>query len=173
MEGRRYYTFRKSERRLAALTGAAVRFVALDTRSLDVDQLEWLRKQLAESGSAWKICFFHHPLYTSGRYRTSSRVLRLVLEPILVAGDVDVVLTGHEHFYERLQPQHGIAYFISGGAGSLRRGDIRPSDVNARGFDRDYHFLLMEISGDSLYFQAISRTGETVDAGVLTRRKDS
>ncbi len=171
MGGRRYYTFRQSERRPAALTGAAARFFALDSRSLDADQLTWLREQLASSGSAWKICFLHHPLYTSGRYRWAARSLRLALEPILVSGGVDVVLSGHEHFYERLLPQQGIAYFISGGAGSLRRGDIRPSNVDARGFDRDYHFMLMEISGDRLYFQAISRTGETVDAGVITRQK--
>src|SRR5678815_3627296 len=94
----------------------------------------------------------HHPLYTSGRYRAGARALRSAVEPILVDGDVDVVLSGHEHFYERVTPQHGISYFISGGAGSLRVGDIRPSGLTAKGFDRDYHFLMMEISGDELYF---------------------
>jgi Calcineurin-like phosphoesterase len=169
MGGQRYYTFRESEKRLAGLAGAGVRFFVLDTRSLDVGQRDWLRKELAASGTAWKICFMHHPLYTSGRYRASARALRLALEPTLVAGDVDVVLAGHEHFYERLIPQRGISYFISGGAGSLRRGDIQPSTVKAKGFDRDYHFMLMEVSGNELYFQAISRVGETVDAGVISR----
>jgi len=169
MGGRRYYTFRRSERRLAGLAGAGVRFFALDSRSLDPDQIAWLREELAQSGSAWKIVFFHHPLYTSGRYRGGARALRLPLEPVLVEGDVDVVLSGHEHFYERLQPQHGISYFISGAAGSLRRGDLRPSTIHARGFDRDYHFMLMEVAGDELYFQAVSRTGDTVDAGVISR----
>ena len=169
MGGRRYYTFRRNERRLGGLVGAGARFFALDSRSLDPDQLAWLREQLAESGTAWKICFFHHPIYTSGRYRGGARSLRLALEPVLVEGDVDVVLAGHEHFYERLQPQRGISYFTSGGAGSLRRGDIQPSTVNAKGFDQDYHFLLMEVSGNELYFQAISRTGDTVDAGVISR----
>lgn len=169
MGGRRYYTFRKSERRLAGLTGAGVRFFALDSRSFDAEQLAWLRDELAESGTAWKVCFFHHPLYTSGRYRTGARAVRLAIEPLLVAGDVDVVLSGHEHFYERVEPQHGISYFVSGAAGSLRRGDIRPSGLTAKGFDTDYHFMLMEITGADLFFQAISRTGETVDAGVITR----
>jgi hypothetical protein len=169
MDGRRYYTFRRNERRLEGLAGSGVRFFALDSRSFDPEQLAWLRRELAQSGTTWKICYFHHPLYTSGRYPIGARVLRLALEPILVEGDVDVVLTGHEHFYERLQPQRGISYFISGGAGSLRRGDIRPSPLTARGFDTDYHFMLMEVSGDTLYFQAISRTGETVDAGEITR----
>jgi hypothetical protein len=170
MEGRRYYTFRKNERTLQGLVGAGVRFFVLDSRALDPAQLVWLEKQLHESGTDWKICYFHHPIYTSGRYTTGARVLRLALEPILLAGDVDVVLSGHEHFYERMHPQHGITYFISGGAGSLRKGDIRrDSPLLARGFDTDFHFVLMEISGDTLYFQAISRTGEPIDAGSITR----
>jgi Calcineurin-like phosphoesterase len=169
MDAKRYYTFRKAERRLTGLTGGGARFFVLDSRSFDPQQLAWLREQLAESGTAWKICYFHHPIYTSGRYRTGARALRVALEPILVGGDVDLVLSGHEHVYERIKPQHGIVYFTSGGAGSLRKGDLRRSSLTARGFDQDYHFMLMEISGDELFFQAISRTGETIDAGVITR----
>jgi hypothetical protein len=170
MGGRRYYTFRKSERRLEALTGAAARFFALDTRTLDSEQLEWLREELADSGSQWKIAYFHHPIYTSGRYRSLARALRFALEPILVSGGVDVALAGHEHVYERIHPQHGIAHFVSGAAGALRPADVRPTAITARAFDRDNHFLLMEIAGDELFFQAISREGETVDAGVIPNR---
>ena len=169
MNGRRYFTFRKSERRLGGLAGAGVRFFVLDSRSLDPEQLAWFREQLKESGSNWKFAYFHHPIYTSGRYRGGARALRLALEPILVEGDVDVVLSGHEHLYERIVPQHGISYFVSGAAGSLRRGDMRPTPITARGFDEDYHFMLMEISGSELFFQAITRTGKTIDAGVITR----
>ena len=169
MEGRRYYTFRRNERRLGGLAGAGVRFFVLDSRGFDPQQLSWLQSELASSETAWKICYFHHPIYTSGRYTSAARALRLALEPIFVGGDVDVVLSGHEHFYERVKPQHGITYFISGGAGSLRKGDINPSPLTARGFDTDYHFMMMEVSGDTLYFQAISRTGETVDAGAIVK----
>jgi Calcineurin-like phosphoesterase len=169
MGGRRFHTFRKAEPSLAPLAGKGARFFVLDSRSFDREQLEWLESELGSSGSAWKICYFHHPLYTSGRYQAGAVTLRRALEPVLIAGDVDVVLSGHEHFYERIHPQHGIAYFISGAGGALRVGDIRPSNLTAAGFDRDNHFMLMEISGDELYFQAISRTGETVDAGVIEK----
>jgi len=169
MGGTRYHTFRKSERRIEALTGAAVRFFALDSRSLDPKQLQWLRSELAASGSNWKIAYLHHPLYTSGRYQSSARALRIAVEPILTAGGVQVVFAGHEHFYERTHPQNGIVYFVSGAAGSLRRGDIHRSPLTAKGFDDDYHFMLVEISGEELHFQAISRTGGTVDAGIITR----
>jgi Calcineurin-like phosphoesterase len=171
MGGRRFHTFRKGELSLTPLDGNGVRFFVLDSRSIDRTQLDWLASELASSGSAWKICYFHHPLYTSGRYRAGAVTLRHALEPVLIAGDVDVVLSGHEHFYERIEPQHGITYFISGAGGALRAGDIRPSNLTAAGFDRDNHFMLMEISGDELYFQAISRTGETVDAGVIEKDK--
>lgn len=170
MGGQRYYTFRRSETRLAGLVGAGVRFFVLDTRSLDPDQMRWLEKELAGSQTAWKICYMHHPLYTSGRYTYGARTLRLALEPLLVKSDVDVVLSGHEHFYERLKPQHGIAYFISGAGGALRKGDIRRSGLTAAGYDDDCHFMLMEVSGEELYFQAIARNGKTVDAGVIVKQ---
>jgi hypothetical protein len=171
MEGQRYYSFRRSEISVAGIAGAGVRFYALDSRSLDSEQLAWLEKGLEDSGSRWKIVFFHHPIYTSGRYASGARSLRAALEPILVAGDADIVLAGHEHFYERLEPQRGILYFISGAAGSLRPGDIRPTGLTAKGFDTDYSFMLMEATGDEVYFQAIAKSGQTIDAGVITKGK--
>lgn len=169
MDGQRYYSYRRSDQPLGPL-GGGVRFFALDSRSFDPEQLQWFRTSLAETGSRWKIVYFHHPIYTSGRYQTAARTLRNVLEPYLVEGDVDVVISGHEHFYERILPQRGIAYFITGAAGSLRPNDIRATGLTARGFDTDYSFMLMEVSGDELFFQAISRTGQTVDAGVVRKR---
>jgi len=170
MGGKPYYTFRKSETRLAGLAGAGVRFFVLDSRSFDPAQRAWLDAELADSGTAWKICYMHHPLYTSGRYRAGARALRVAMEPVLVTRDVDVVFSGHEHFYERIHPQHGISYFISGSGGALRYRDIRPSTLTAAGFDLDCHFMLIEVSGDELYFQAVSRDGKTVDAGVIARQ---
>ena len=169
MNGNRYYTFSKTEGPLGPVAARTVRFFAIDTVTLDVDQLAWLRRELGRSDDDWEICFFHHPMYTSGRYSLGSARLRAVLEPILVQYGADVALAGHEHFYERLIPQRGILHFISGGGGALRVNDIRPSRLTAAGFDTDTHFVLMEISGDDLYFQAISRTGQTVDAGHVKR----
>ena len=37
------------------------------------------------------------------------------------------------------------------------------------GFDADYHFMLFEVTRDQLFFQAISRTGHSVDAGSIKR----
>ena len=90
-----------------------------------------------------------------------------MLEPIFVRHHINVVLSGHEHIYQRSELQKGVLYFVSGGGGSLRVGDGSPAPFIARTYDTDYHFMLIEIDGDDLYFQAISRSGETIDAGTL------
>ena len=169
MNGNRYYTFSRDEGPLGPVAARSVRFFAIDTVTLDPDQLSWLRRELGKSDDDWEICFFHHPLYTSGRYSLAAGRLRTVLEPILVRYGADIALAGHEHFYERMIPQHGILHFTSGAGGALRVGDIRPSRLTAAGFDADTHFMLMEISGNDLYFQAIGRTGQTIDAGHVKR----
>src|SRR5262249_51946956 len=163
MDGKRYYTFSPKK---------DSRFFALDSNYMDKQQLDWVEKELRNSKDAWKICFFHHPLYSTGATHGPAVELRRVLEPLLIRYGVSVVFGGHEHFYERMKPQKGIYYFISGAAGQLRRGDIQPGDIQARGFDQDNHFMLVEINGDKLYFQAISRMGKTVDSGVIERRKE-
>jgi hypothetical protein len=79
------------------------------------------------------------------------------------------VFSGHEHIYQRSTLLDGVQYFVSGGAGSLRPGDGVPTSYIARTYSGDYHFMLVEIEGDYLHFQAISRTGRTIDAGTLSR----
>jgi len=171
MNGNRYYWFKKTEGPLGPIAQRTVRFFAIDTVNLDNEQMAWLRRYMGESDSDWEICFYHHPLYTSGRYRFSAIRMRRVLEPILVQYGADLALSGHEHFYERVVPQKGVVYFTSGAGGALRVNDIRPSSLTVKGFDTDTHFMLMEIAGDELYFQAISRKGQTIDSGRFKRRE--
>lgn len=169
--GHRYYTFKPRAPLVGALTGTDVRFFMLDTENMDGAQRDWLERELAGSDAAWKIAVCHRPLYTSGRYALPANRFRSLLEAALVRHGVTAVFSGHEHFYERTHPQQGITYFISGGAGSLRKGDIRRTELTAAGFDEDYHFMLVEIAGDEMFFQAITRTGATVDSGKVQRRK--
>ena len=161
MEGRKYYSFRPK---------LNVRFFAIDSNYVDTKQLEWLDKELAASGSDWKIAFFHHPLYSSGGRHGSDAALRDQLEPLFLKYSVDVVLSGHDHFYERIKPQKGIYYFVVGGSAKLRSGDIGTTGLTAKGFDTGYSFMAVEIAGEDFHFQTISDKGATVDAGVLKRR---
>jgi predicted phosphodiesterase len=161
MNGERYYSFKPNN--------SSVRFFALDSNYMDDKQLKWLEDQLTASGSDWKICFFHHPPYSSGEAHGSDLTLREHLEPLFVKYGVNVVFTGHEHFYERIKPQKGIAYFIAGSSAKLREGNIAPSDLEAKGFDQGYTFMLVELAGDDLYYQTLSEKGVTIDSGSVHR----
>jgi hypothetical protein len=168
MNGNRYYTFTPPAPMLARMR-TSVRFFALDSMNLDGDQMQWLDRELARSTAEWNVALMHYPMYSSGRYGLQARRQRFSLESRFIDGGIDVAFSGHEHFYQRTTLQNGILYFITGGAGSLRAGDARPSPQVARSYDADYSFLLVEISDSGLAFQAINREGRTVDAGSLRR----
>jgi predicted phosphodiesterase len=169
MKGERYYTFQPPANLLARLTDD-VQVFAFDSTNFDAEQRSWAERELAKSKARWKIALLHHPLYTPGRYQAQSGRMRRRIEPILVAGGVDVAFSGHEHLYARMTLQRGVQYVISGAAGSLRQGDARARTYVARSFDDDFHFVLVEIDGDELYLQAISRQGRTIDAAVLEEK---
>ncbi len=173
MGGQRYYTFQRKAGPLPPLVGDRVQFFALDSVTLDDDQLSWFDRQLSESKAEWKIVFFHHPLYSSGRYELSSAARRATLEGVLIEHQVDAVFAGHEHLYERMSPQSGVMYFVVGASGAVRVGDLRPSSYQAAGYDRDLSFLLVEILGDTMYFRAVNRVGQTIDRGKIVKTKSS
>ena len=165
MEGKLYYTMKPMP---------DIRFFFLESTYPVPEQIQWVDNELKNSGSDWKIAVFHHPLYSSGERHGSDLRLREVLEPLFLKYNVSVVLNGHDHFYERLKPQKGIQYFVVGSGGQLRRGNIdRRSGLTEKGFDSDLAFMVAEIVGDQMYFNAISRTGEIVDSGIINRRKRS
>jgi hypothetical protein len=163
MNGERYYTFKPK---------GNIRIFALDSNYVDKAQLDWFEKELSASGSDWKIVFFHHPVYSSGGKHGSDEQLRAQLEPLFLKYGVDAVFQGHEHFYERIKPQKGIYYFISGGAAKLREGNIQKSDLTAKAFDTGYHFMLIELTKDKLNFQTITDQGKVIDSGSLPRFSD-
>ena len=164
MDGKLYYTFKGSKQ--------SVRFFALESTYMDPEQVAWVEKELKASDSEWKIPYFHHPPYSSGDRHGSDARLREVLEPLFLKYNVSVVFTGHDHFYERTKPQNGIVYFVVGSGGQLRKGNIDASSgITAKGNDTDQAFLAVEINGDEMAFNAVSRKGLVFDAGVITRRK--
>ena len=165
MDGKRYYTFKPDGNQ-------SVRFFALESSYLQPEQVAWFEQELKASNSDWKIPYFHHPPYSSGERHGSDPQIRTALEPLFLKYNVSVVLTGHDHFYERTKPQKGIVYFVVGAGGQLRKGNIDTrTGLTAAGNDRDQSFMIAEINGDEMWFNAISRQGQVFDSGSFTRRK--
>jgi hypothetical protein len=163
MNDRDYYTFELGNARFAVLNS---------NHPSDPLQAKWLNTVYTDSGSKWRIAYFHHPLYSSGQHASESRdVIRPAMEPMLVRNAINVVFSGHEHEYERVAPQKGIRYFVSGGGGrSLYK--VKPSSFDEVAVS-EHHFMVIEIAGDRLFFQAITPQQNVLDCGVLFRTTDA
>ena len=161
MGGERYHTFRKKD----------VAFFALDSNYMDPKQLNWLQTGLQSSDARWKICYFHHPLFNVGKEHGPDVDLRTELLPIFRQYGVNVVFSGHEHVYERMKPEGDIYFFVAGNSAKLSRHDFRSTKDVEVDDDQDHGFMLVEISGDDLYFQEINQNGQTTDSGTLARQQ--
>jgi Calcineurin-like phosphoesterase len=160
MNGERYYTFKNGD----------VQFYALDSNYMDPQQLQWFEQNLRNSSAKWKICFFHHPLYNDGKSHGPDLDLRSQLTPLFKLYGVNVVFSGHEHAYERIKPEDNVYYFILGSSGKLVHDDFHRSELMITSYDRDRAFMLVEIVGDSLYFQTVTSSGQTVDSGEIKQQ---
>ena len=130
MDDKLYYSFKASKQN--------VRFYVLESTYPVPEQIVWFEKELKDTNEDWKIVYFHHPLYSSAGRHGSDVSLRDKLEPLLVAYNVSVVFTGHDHVYERIKPQKDIVYFVAGSGGKLSPGDLdRRSPITAAGYDSE------------------------------------
>jgi len=164
-----YKPFHMTDRTYFAFTEGNARFVVLNSNHpRDDAQLAWLDTAFGNTGTKWRISFFHHPLYSSGDHAQQSReIIRPAFEPALVRNRVDVVFSGHDHLYERIAPQQGIRYFVSGGGGKNLFA-FHKSAFDEAG-SSEHHFMVVEIAGDQLFFEAITPRGRTIDCGLLQR----
>jgi hypothetical protein len=136
-----------------------------------------LRERLRRSDKyRWNIAFFHHPIHSHVKKfffgvekgHGSSAELQQALEPEL-RETIDVVLTGHDHFFQHVKPQFGVHHILTGAAGKMRKGSDRGHPDVAFGADA-YHFVDMSLTENELYYQAIDDSGNLVHAATLGRR---
>lgn len=99
--------------------------VGLDSNELltnGSDQVEWLERTLEDTEATWRIVAVHHPPYSAG-YQGSSLEVREKIGPILERHGVQLVLSGHDHDYQRSETVDGVNYMVSGsGSGTRRTG---------------------------------------------------
>jgi predicted phosphodiesterase len=164
MDGKLYYSYKAPKQ--------DVRFFVLESTYPVPAQITWLEEELKKSGEKWKIAYFHHPLYSSAGRHGSDLQLRQTLEPLFTKYRVNVVFTGHDHIYERIKPQNGIVYFVAGSGGQLRAGDgRRAAPFSDLIVDSSQVFMVAEIAGDRMVFNAVNRVGRIVDSGVVIRQE--
>ena len=119
------------------------------------EQRAWLDRKLANNDFRWTIIIMHHPLYSAG-YHGSSNSNREAFLPIIEKHGADLVLSGHDHDYQRSKPQNGTTYIVSGGSARLREtGSAYFTEVSSS----QYHFVDLTIFEDRIEVQAIGRDG--------------
>lgn len=143
-----------------------VHFVALDTEASLSAQATWLDADLAATSLPWKIVYFHKPPYSSGEHGSDTAV-RSAWAPIFEKHGVQLVLAGHDHDYERMKPQNGVAYVVTGGGGV----GTRPVGISSfTGFSEDViHFVYVEVGIDEAVLHAIDASGTEFDSMVIPR----
>jgi 3',5'-cyclic AMP phosphodiesterase CpdA len=158
----RYYTF----------TRWPVQFFALDSDAHEPDgttsdspQGQWLRRQLQASHACWRVVYFHHPPYSSGTTHGSSVWMQWPFR----SWGADVVLSGHEHHYERLEVD-GLLYLVNGAGGSPLYPFGPPVAGSQVRYNADYGALFAEATASRLTFQFVTRTGQVVDTSQRQKR---
>ena len=143
-----------------------VHFVAIDTEADYATQAAWLDRDLAANQLPWKVVYLHRPPYSSGHHG-SDITLRKHLAPVLEKHGVQLLLAGHDHNYERMHPQNGVAYVVTGGGGIGTR-EVGKSSFTA--FSEDViHFVMVEVGTDDMILHAIDATGREFDSMVIPR----
>ncbi len=108
----------------------------------------------------------HHPPYSAG-YQGSSVDVRDALAPVLERHGVQLVLSGHDHDYQRSVPIDGVTYVVSGGASGTRR--TGEDDFTAVSYSW-HHFVDIAVTGDQLVLRAVGQDGTVFDEVTLTSR---
>ncbi len=137
-----------------------VLIVGLDSNDVDnQEQLDFLDTTLAETNARWKIVALHHPPYSAG-YQGSNTDARRAFSPLFERHGVQLVLSGHDHDYQRSKPIGGVTYVVSGAASGTRRtGEAGFTAVSWSW----HHFLDVTIFDDRLVLRAVNQDGRVAD----------
>lgn len=171
-QGRGYYSYDLGAWHVVALNSNCEQAGGC---SSDSPQVRWLEADLADnSGRACTLAYMHFPLFTSGKYRPGVPAVRPLWEA-LYAGGADVVLSGHDHNYQRFAPQNpgggadpdrGLREFVVG-TGGKSHYEIETPIENSEVYNDDaYGVLRLALRSDSYDWKFIPVPGETfTDSG--------
>ena len=141
------------------------------------EMLRWLERDLRATRQFWRIAVVHHPPYAGGpnQFEISSALVRTRIVPILEKYGVQLMLSGHEHSYQRshslrngsiVAVNTGTVYMTSGGGGaSLYNVTSIPQIALSRS---EHHYLTVDVDGSSMLLTATTQTGAVIDRVTLS-----
>jgi acid phosphatase len=146
-----------------------VRLLFLDANRVNAEQTRWLDRQLSRSGPRYRVVVFHQPAYSCSRHGSTAAVVDRWV-PLLERHRVTLVLSGHDHNYQRFVSPRGVTYVVTGGGGAslydVTGGCTALVRQQARA--KAYHFVGVQVRPTGLTVTAVSRTGRVLDETVLS-----
>lgn len=154
-------------RQYYALEVGSLQFLFIDSQAFWVgtgsgDQNSWLAQRLENNHYTATIVIFHVAPYSSGLHRDDGKILRQEWVPLFEQSNVILVITGHDHNYERLQV-NGITYLVSGGGSAVLYG-LNERLAQSEIFARQSHFLVLTLRKNGLDIAAIDADGMILDS---------
>ena len=168
-----YYSQNIGEWKIFALNSNCDKIGSCDDNS---NEITWLKKELSQDNQQCSLAFWHHPVFTSGKYfdNSTERNRGRNLWQVLQDHSTDVVLNGHDHIYERFAKQrldqtkdeaHGIRQFTVGTGGKVLY-DIKGSEKNQEAIvGGKYGFLKLDLYNHYYRWAFIDESGKTLDSG--------
>jgi len=158
------------QREWYAFTHGNYQFIFLNSQqfySLELreEQNAWLQEKLRESTSTTNIVVFHIPPFTSGYHPDDGIPIRQAWVPLFEKANVALVLSGHDHNYERLE-LNGVTYIVSGG-GSYKLYGKQDTREESEFFTAKSHFVILELFPDRIGMTAYGLGGEVLDSYTL------
>jgi 3',5'-cyclic AMP phosphodiesterase CpdA len=153
------------------LVGDAEIFVLDANVPQDPAQLGWLQQALESSSAKWKIVVFHHAAYSCSEHDGTPLVQQLWV-PLFERFEVDLVLNGHDHVYQRFEPEEGPTYIVTGGGGNALYGlDECPDSYPPRvaGNSEEHHFVSVSGTPGALVVKAVTPSGSIIDSFTINQ----
>jgi hypothetical protein len=131
-------------------------------------QVAWLKADLKAHPAVCTLAYWHHPRYSSGEHGDDPRTE--VMWQVLAAAGADLVLSGHDHDYERLAPVDGIRSFVVGTGGHSLIPFIRaPIPQTELRVDDSYGLLALDLGATGYSWQFVPIPGDELhDQGSAT-----
>lgn len=123
----------------------------------------WLAADLAAATQRWRIAILHRPPYTSKGSHDDNVRVKANIVPILEANGVHVVLQGHNHWYERINPINGIHYLTIAGSGAGLYSVNPRKDYSARLVNDRHSYAIVEVNGGRMRIEAVDDAGAIFD----------
>ncbi|MBZ4371018.1 metallophosphoesterase [Corallococcus sp. AS-1-6] len=175
----RYYSFDWGHVHFVSIDSNCAVGLASSSKCTLAAQKAFVEKDLAATTQPWKVVFFHHPSWSSGEHG-SQLTMRRQFGPLFEKYGVDLVLTGHDHDYERSKPmlgdaeagknEAGIPYLVVGGGGATLRtfATSRPSWSVIRD-DAAHGFLDVDVVEGNLTAKLVKTDGGVLDTFTLSK----